>query len=382
MNYQIHISFLWISRGGEQMEYGNTIANLGCSILKYFGLETTGNPTLKAADALLKKKYKNVVILLLDGLGLEIMKSNLAPDGFLNTHLAATYSSVFPPTTVAATTSLDSGLYPSQHGWLGWTCYYKALDKNVVVYHNTDDEGNPLEESNVAWKYYPYPRIINQLKKQGIKTYNVSPFGNVKADSFEEICYHIKDLCKTADQKYIYGYWMQPDAIMHKRGCHSSAAKASIKEMENEIEKLSLSLEDTLLIITADHGHIDSDGVVITDYPRISECLTRMPSMEPRALNLFVKEDKKEQFEAEFTKAFGDKFKLYTKEMVIKEQLLGTGKNHEHLDDLLGDYLAVAVSNLTIYNTRAEKDACIGVHAGLTKEEMEIPLIAIECINR
>lgn len=361
------------------MKYGNTIANLGCSILKYFGVETTTNPTLKAADHLLDKPYKNIVVLLLDGLGVEIMKSNLSPDSFLNTHLVATYSSIFPPTTVAATTSLDSGLYPSQHGWLGWTCYYKALDKNVVVYLNTDDEGNSLEESNIAWKYYPYSRIISQIKKQGFKAYNVSPFGDVKADSFEEICYHIKDLCETPDQKYIYGYWMQPDAIMHQKGCHSSQAKASIREIELEIEKLSLSLEDTLLIITADHGHIDSDGVTITDYPKILECLVRMPSMEPRALNLFVKEDKKEQFEAEFIKAFGEKFKLYTKEMAKDQKLLGTGKAHEQLDDLLGDYLAIAVSDLTIYNTKAEKDTIIGVHAGLTKAELEIPLIAIEC---
>lgn len=360
------------------MEYGNTIANLGCSILKYFGADTI-NPTLKAADTLLEKPYKNVVVLLLDGLGVEIIRSNLEPNGFLNRHLVTTYNSVFPPTTVAATTSIDSGLYPNQHGWLGWTCYYKALDKNVVVYRNTDDEGNPLDQARVAWKYYPYPRIINQLKKLEIEAYDVSPFGRVPANSFEEICYHIETLCETDSPKYIYGYWTEPDSIMHKRGCHSSQAKASIKEIETQIEKLSHALKDTLLIITADHGHIDADNVVITDYPEISECLVRMPSIEPRALNLFVKPDKKKQFEAAFAKAFDGKFKLYTREMVIKEELLGSGQNHEHLEDLLGDYLAVAISDVAIYNTRAEKDAFIGVHAGLTPAELEIPLIAISC---
>ena len=92
--------------------------------------------------------------------------------------------------------------------------------------------------------------------------------------------------------------------------------------------------------MTADHGHMDSKGVSITEYPSITECLVHMPSIEPRALNFFVKEDKKEQFEREFQKAFGEKFLLYS--------------------------------------TKEEADFFIGVHAGLTEDEMTIPLIIIE----
>ena len=45
---------------------------------------------------------------------------------------------------------------------------------------------------------------------------------------------------------------------------------------------------------------------------------------------------------------------------------------------MLEDYLAVAVSDLAIYNTREEADFFVGVHAGLTEDEMQIPLIIIE----
>jgi len=38
----------------------------------------------------------------------------------------------------------------------------------------------------------------------------------------------------------------------------------------------------------------------------------------------------------------------------------------------------VAISDLSIFNTQEEKEKFIGVHAGLTKEEMEIPLIVVE----
>ena len=45
---------------------------------------------------------------------------------------------------------------------------------------------------------------------------------------------------------------------------------------------------------------------------------------------------------------------------------------------MLGDYLAIAISNQSIFNTHVEAHLMPGGHAGLTKEELEIPLIAIE----
>ena len=45
---------------------------------------------------------------------------------------------------------------------------------------------------------------------------------------------------------------------------------------------------------------------------------------------------------------------------------------------MLGDYLAIAAGDLSIYNSKEEAEFYIGVHAGLTEEEMIIPLIVIE----
>lgn len=61
----------------------------------------------------------------------------------------------------------------------------------------------------------------------------------------------------------------------------------------------------------------------------------------------------------------------------IKRQLFGGGIPHEQFVEMLGDYLAVAVGEVSIYNTREEKEKFIGAHAGITEDEMEIPLIAV-----
>lgn len=107
-------------------------------------------------------------------------------------------------------------------------------------------------------------------------------------------------------------------------------------------------------------------------------CLVRMPSIEPRALNLFVKEEKRSQFEQEFNRRFGNKFLLWTKEQVLDRKIFGPGTEHPNFRGMLGDYLAIAIDDLSIYTTREEADYFIGVHAGLTEDEMIIPLIVIE----
>ena len=116
-------------------DYSRCLVNLANSILKKFGAETTAD-TLPSADRYLAKAYKNVVVLLLDGMGTSIIGKHLSEDGFFRSHLVDTYSSVYPPTTVAATTSILSGLYPNEHGWLGWDVYYPELGRNVTVFRN------------------------------------------------------------------------------------------------------------------------------------------------------------------------------------------------------------------------------------------------------
>lgn len=360
-------------------EYTNCITNLANSILEEFGIKEEGRYRLKMLEPYLKKNYENIVIILLDGMGKNIMDKNLAKDGFFHTHLAGTYSSVFPPTTVAATTSVMSGLNPCAHGWLGWDCYYPQIDKNVTVFLNTETgTEKQAADYNVGWKYCGYESITGKIKKNGGNAYEVTPFVEPFPDTFEAVCAQIASLCHESGKKCIYSYWNEPDHTMHAAGCYDEKSRQVLARLEKQVEHLCEKLENTLVIVTADHGHMDSEGVSITEYPEIMECLVRMPSIEPRALNLFIKEEKREQFERKFQKEFGDKFLLWTKEKVLTEKIFGTGTEHECFREMLGDYLAIAIDDLSIYNSKEEAEFFIGVHAGLTEDEMTIPLIIIE----
>lgn len=358
-------------------DYDNCIANLACSVMKHFGVEPP-NPTLPLADKLLsERQYKNVVVMLLDGMGNNILEANLAPDGFFRRHLAGTYSSVFPPTTVAATTAVDSGLFPVQSAWLGWTGYFPEVDKNVVYFLNQDfDTNERIEGESIAWKYVPYNGICPQIKATHTDAYYLAPFAEPHPEDFGSLCREVRRLCALPGEKYVYAYWDQPDTVMHRKGCFGEPAKSTVRDLEKEVEELAEGLSDTLLLITADHGHIDSPKAVVTDYPDIMECLVRMPSIEPRCLNLFVKSGMEDKLKAAFKEHFGDKFMLMSKAEVKERQLFGKGTPHPRFDEMLGDYIAVAVDDVSIYNMSSKN--FVGAHAGLTKDEMVIPLIAVK----
>ncbi len=384
-------------------DYNKCLVNLANSVLKKFGAETSA-ATLPLADKVLAGNYKNVVVLLLDALGISILEKHLKPEGFFRSHLAGAFNSVYPPTTVAATTSIMSGLYPNEHGWLGWDVYYPQLDKNVTVFRNTEQKSEkagaqpesydasgkpnwtedswneivPAADSHVGNTFTPYKSVVDKINEAGGKAYSSMPFLPPYPQDLEAILNRIKNLCDEDGHKYIYAYWNEPDATMHATGTVSNETHEMVTALEKRIEQFASELTDTQLIIIADHGHIDSRNLCILDYPEIMNCLVRSFSLEPRTMNLFVKDEYKESFPELFKKTFGDSFLLLTRKEVLDCQLFGIGQNRPELDQMIGDFVALAVSDTSVTNTHFEAQKMPGMHAGLTQEEIRIPLIVIE----
>ena len=90
---------------------------------------------------------------------------------------------------------------------------------------------------------------------------------------------------------------------------------------------------------------------------------------------------KKEIFVERFNKVFKEEFWLMTKEEFLnKYHFLGFGDKHNKIDDFIGDYMALSVagSMIRIETFLAEgKPVKKSTHCGLTKDEMEVPVIAI-----
>lgn len=358
--------------------YNECLTNLACSIRKYFGLAYHHN-TLEYIDrALVEYAPKNVVVILCDGMGSNILQRALRKDDFLVKNLLKPIYTVFPATTVAATTSMMTGLNPCETNMLGWDMYYKDLDKVVTVFHDHvqgDASRTPLQEA-VAYREQHMIRtsITDEINEAGLYAgHCVSPYSDEPYQTLNEMFNMIAQRCESAGKKYIYAYCEEPDHTMHVTGCDSKKARRLIRYLNKRIERLVGSVHDTMLFVVADHGHHSIQNVRIDDYPDLAACLMGSVFLEPRAPSFFVRPGMEGTFVELFTKYFGNDFELWTKEEVIESQLFGDGIENEVFRDSLGDYLAIAVANKALLNGfgRAYKSH----HAGYTDDEILVPLI-------
>ncbi|MCK8060258.1 MULTISPECIES: alkaline phosphatase family protein [unclassified Fusibacter] len=363
-------------------KYENSTLSAITSILKYYGIDSQ-HVSQKAIDEALKKKYKNIVFMIFDGMGESILESHKEVARFLTEHHRTTLSSVFPSTTTAAIISLESGLSPIEHGWLGWSLYFKEVDANVSVFPNTlsGSQGEPAADYHLGRRHMPYQDVLDQIN--GIShgkfhAVRVSPFSDIKPSSVSEMCEKVISISKEQKETCIFTYWPQPDFDMHDLGTKHEKISAIMKDINNQVQDMCSKLKDTLVIITADHGLIDTKWRFLMDYPELVDCFSRRPSVETRASSFFIKEGFTKQFKLLFNDLFKDEFLLFSKEEILKQNLFGTGVPHERCNDFIGDYVAVAISNYSFeYNRVDENTLFKATHAGLTEEEMNVPLIIV-----
>lgn len=365
--------------------YNECLTNLACSISKYFGCSYSHN-TLDYVDKLLEeKKPKNVITILFDGMGSYILDKHLDKASFFMKNKYKDITSVFPATTVAATTSIRTGLNPVETGMLGWTLYFDECDSTFVTFFGCkkdDDTWTPLDDAkSYIKKYLTKKEVTSRINEEtNHKGYLVTPFNDEGYKDLDDMFLKIENIINSSDDmKYIYAYNDEPDHSMHDYGTDDEYITELIKKREEKVYELSKKLKDTIIFVIADHGHLNEEDILLSEYPDFLECLKELPSIEPRACNFFVKDGMNQKFEELFKKYFGEYFNLYTKEEVINNKFFGDGEENEKFRSELGDYLAISHSKkVFIYKGDYRLKSH---HAGNTKEEVFIPLIVIDTNN-
>lgn len=362
------------------IDYTNCLTNLTCSILKYFNCEYKHN-TLDYIDKILdKKKPKNVILVLCDGMGYNLINRILPSNSFLVNNIKYKLSSVFPPTTTAATTSVITGLNPNEHCWLGWDIYIKEIDKVVTMYLNKEkDTDIILGDENICKKYMRYTTIFDSINNENNNAIYLSPFDKNKYDDFDDMLTKINDNCNIKDKNFIYAYYENPDALMHEFGTDNINSIENFNMINEKLETFSKTInKDTIMFVIADHGHINSDYFYLEDYPLIFDCLKRNTSIDSRSSMFFIKDGMKDEFVKLFNEYFNEYFILLNKEEIYKYNIFGIGVDHPHFDSCIGDFIAISIKDKNIKYKRVEgKTQMISAHAGVTDDEVFVPLIIV-----
>ncbi len=359
------------------IDYKKTSLTISNSILKYFGIKPF-HETLSELDKILDKgQYKNVVLLVMDGLGSFNLKDNLSATSFLRKNKMFDLSTVFPPTTAAATTSLLTGLTPSEHNYIGWDMYFKDSNEIISVFLNKTKYENANPKLNIKDRDYMCPKtLIDLINETGYKAYYAYPFDeSYPCYDINDVLKRIIDLTNEKDKKFIYGYVENPDKLMHKKGVKSKEVREIIEDLNNKVEEFASKVKDTLIIVTADHGLIDSKFISLEKYKDFYD-LIEWTSIEPRALGIKLKNNASHfEFENLYKKYFKNDFMLLTKEEALQSSLFGSSKG-KYLEDTIGDYLMIGLTDISLCDIEFPKYKAN--HAGSCQEELTVPFILID----
>ena len=375
-------------------DYNHCIMGTTSSILKYYNAESKIKSNEKLDNILSQKKYKNVILFVLDGLGEHIL-NDISKDGYFNQNKIDLVTSIYPSTTAAALTTYYSGKPPYETGWIAWSQYFKEYNRALDMFSHKDSyTGETYKPMKDIFKTdLDYKSVFEQIEEASpdVKAFEVEPeyaqrraSRSIKANNIDELISTIKDIVTMPSNNYIFAYCDNPDGLLHKYGVGSDEVKEFVLDAEKKLKALKEELgDDTLIIVTADHGHKNIENPhSILDYPDLMECLIIPPSFESRSLSFWVKEEMKETFVQKFNNYFENEFWLMTKSEFLDEyKMLGTGEKHKKIDDFVGNYVALSVAGSMI---RIETDLAEGkpvkksTHCGLSTEEMEVSIIALQ----
>lgn len=362
-------------------DYTKSNINITATLAEFLGAPNK-NATLPLLKAELAKNYKNVVYMIFDGMGIYPLEKTLPQNNLLRTNIKQTLVSTFPSATATATTSLRTNLLPLEHGWLGGLLYFKDLDKTVqtlrsldyITKQPVDISHEPLEPRDSFFFKGHSDYCINTVLPPYVEIEKQKNNFVFPEDEYRQGITKIQQICKRKEKQFVYFYYHNPDRIMHRFGVKSKESKQLISEISSSVEWLYKNTKNTLIIITADHGHIDLKGwIPLYKDKQIMDMLDAPLYMDDAAITFKVKRGQKTKFAQIFKQKYGKYLELFKTSDLIKQGFFG---NRGDKGAILGEFIACSnyEHKQVLLNEKVHKNK--GGHSSLT-EEMEVPLIML-----
>jgi predicted AlkP superfamily pyrophosphatase or phosphodiesterase len=373
---------------------GNSIVNLISSIRTAYGGDYL-YPLLNGFD-IGPFKEKNIVFIVIDALGYNYLME-YGDDTFLKKHTIRKMTSVFPSSTASAYISLITGVAPQQHGLTGWFIYLRETGIiTSILPFITKAGGIPLRN-------IPFTDIFDQdtvfmgldaasysiiHKSYSNSQCSASITKGSKKKAYSDIKGFFSNIENILDsggnRKFIFAYWDQIDKIAHEKGVKSNETLEELKKVDTEISRLALLLDkyNAALVVTSDHGMVDSSErhtIRLSDHLLLKDTLTLPLTGDPRVAYCYVRPGMEAEFENYISKNLEEYCSMHKSLDIIEKGFFGLYEPNRKLYQRTGDYTLIMKKNYMIREALSgEKNKeLIGIHGGLTVDEMFSPLIVL-----
>ncbi|HMM54388.1 MAG TPA: alkaline phosphatase family protein [Candidatus Desulfobacillus sp.] len=339
---------------------------------------------------------RHVVLLVIDGLGDNYLRAHGA-GGALLRHRAGRLTSVFPSTTATAVTTFLTGLAPQQHALTGWHMYFSELDAILAVLPLRPRGGQALAGQAAALpaRLFGHPSFFQRIGRPGVcvspQAIADSPFNRYHAEGAEIRAYRslaemfgqiIDALRMSARPAYVHAYYPELDALAHAHGIGSAQVAACFAELDAAFAAFLAELSGigALVLACADHGFIDSPPerqIDLAQHPELQAMLARPLCGEHRAAYCYLRPGQSERFAECVREQLGGRAELRAGAALVAEGWFGSGAADPRLASRVGDAVLVMRENWTLFDwlEGERRHRMIGVHGGLSADEMLVPLV-------
>jgi len=338
-----------------------------------------------------------VVLLVIDGLGDRFLRS-AGRGSALEAARRATLTSVCPSTTASAVTTLLTGVAPASHGLNGWFIHDRRFGGVIAPLPLTQRGGPPLEAFRLLPRLYPVApmfhhacRPVNLVSPADIafsrfslhhaRGAHIEPYMGL--EDFGAAILAMADALRTSGG-LIHAYYPVFDALSHLHGSRSAEALRCFSRVDDLFRRLQHALagRDVRLMVTADHGFTDSSPERCIDLPSDGEVAAMLAAPlfgERRLAFCRVREGAKCEFEAWAREHLPGKAALVPGDAFLGSGLLGPGRPHARLAERVGSHVLLMEPGWTIVDHVEGEVAheMIGVHGGLSADEMLVPLALV-----
>ena len=374
----------------------------------------------RLSDLLSARRYEAVVLFLMDGFGWRFFEKfqeepflqRVARQGTLTK-----LTSQFPSTTAAHLTTLHSGRPVGEHGVFEWYYYEPSLDAVIaplLFSFAGTAERDTLKPAGVKpRRLLPTTTFYHSLKKQGVNatifqhreytpsTYSDIVFAGATARGYRDLPEALvtlsEMLAKSEPPAYFVFYNEKIDSVSHEYGPDAPQTEAEIQvflmTMEHIFWKaMARSGKRTLCLLTADHGQSETDPQttlylnrepVFAGFEKFLKTNRKgeliVPAGSARDFFLYIKEGEVDEAQAFLTSRLEDRAEVRKVAEMMDEGYFGP---------IISPAFRARAGDLVILPYRGEsvwwfekdkfEQKFRGHHGGLTKQEMEIPLIMWE----
>lgn len=323
---------------------------------------------------------RGAAVLLIDGLGAELLDTFAADAPVLAGLRGRTLQVGFPATTVAGLAAVGTGHRSGRHGMVGMTFRLPGAGVLNALRWQPVDGGLSPEQVQ------PMPTVFERAAGIAVRVISAAQFaesGLTRAvlrggryigvlgigDLAAQVC------AAVAEGGLCYGYHADLDLLGHLYGPGSQPWRMQLRQVDRLVESIMVALPPgAMLAVVADHGMVAAgEKVDIESDPVLQEGVS-MIAGEPRARHVHT--DAPESVAWIWREVLGDRAWVATREQAIAAGWFGDTVS-DAVRPRIGDVVVAARDTVILTRPRAEpmESNLLGQHGSLTSAEQRVPLL-------